>query len=127
MRVSVSQRGGLLGADQVTELVDGTARVVDAGQVTAERELDQPVRDLLAALAERCSAADAADAAHGEAGADAVTADPMATTVEIEVDGRLREITFSSGEDVPAEVTELVNAVLESPYRDPGTRWRSRG
>jgi hypothetical protein len=117
VKVTVSQRGGVVDVDQVTELAHDRARVLEGGEVTADRTLREPVREHLAALAERCATA----AVPREGGADVT--DEMTTTVRIELDDRLREITYRSGDDVPDEVVALVDAVLETPYRDPGTRW----
>jgi hypothetical protein len=103
----------------VTELVDGTARAMDNGAVTAERRLDEPVTKKLAALAQRCAAAKPPDAVTQ----GVPPPDGMDTTVEIEVEGRRSSISYGSGDDVSPELVELVAAVLETPYRDPGTRW----
>ena len=129
VRVSVRQHGGLFGVDRVSEVDGRTARLVEEGAVTATRQLAAPVGDGIAQLAEACAAvldADGGEAAGaGDAAAD-VPADSMATEVRIEQGGTARTLTFASGDDVPAELKDLVAAVLDAPHRDPGTRWAKR-
>ncbi len=122
MYVSVSQSGGLFDTQTVTELVDDVARVVDGGEVTVERKLDNDVRERLATLVARCAEAGTltGPAEHAE------TTDSLETTLRIDDGGTDWQIVYVSGDDVPAEVTDLVDAVLETPYRDPGTRWSKR-
>lgn len=128
MRVTVRQHGGLFDVDQTTEVAGSVARLLEGGELTAERRLARSVRAKLDRLAGTCAdALEAAESIEGapsrELEATGGVADSMATTVEIDRGGDTRTITFLSGDDVPTELYELVAAVLEAPHRDPGTRW----
>jgi hypothetical protein len=112
----------VVGVDQVSEVDGAVARVVAGGDVTVERRLDDAVHEAIGELASAC--ARAIDDEGGPAGPSAGVTDPMETTVLIEQEGEEHTIRFSSGDDVPPAVTQLVSAVLEAPYRDPGSRWR---
>jgi hypothetical protein len=123
VRVSVRQQGGLLGVDQTTEVAGSVARLHDRGAVTVERRLGRSVRAELARLSTAC--APMLERAGVETEASDVP-DAMTTTVEIDDGGTTQTVTFRSGDDVPAPLLDLVAAVLDAPYRDPGSRWPSK-
>lgn len=125
MRVRVSRRGGVVDVDEVTELEDGTARAIrTGGEVVAERELAEHVSARIADLARQCRS----KTVRRDPAQRAPISDGMGTTVEID-DGEDDEpvtFAFESGDDIPAEITQLVSAVLAAPFRDPGTPVKRR-
>ena len=122
MRVAVTQQGGLFGVDQTVEVVDGVARVLDAGKVTSEHTLDPQTTARLSKLAGQCASAipnrESLRAAKG-------VSDAMTTTVAIDDGGASHELTVSSGDDVPDDLGRLIAEVMGAPYAtDPTTHTR---
>jgi hypothetical protein len=125
--VSVTQRGGVFGVDQVTEVHDSVARLLDKGEVTAERKLAKGTATTIARLVDRYTAVKREAPPSVGHVSESNVADSMATTIEIEGDtGESHEVAFASGDEMPPELSQLVEAVLKAPYRDPTPAPRRR-
>lgn len=122
VRVSVTQQGGLLDVAQTVTIVDDVAKRVDGEEVTHERRLDRATTSKLEKLAGRCVTVMTESQSNGSA---AGAYDSMTTSVTVDVGGGSHEVTVDSGEEVPAELGQLIDAVLRAPYDPPSGRPRS--
>ncbi len=99
--------------DQTVEVADGVARLVDRGEVASERALDRRTETDVTKLAGRCARA---IAGAGRPAPSRGVYDAMTTTVAIDDGKAVHTLIMSSGDDVPEEVGQLIDAVMRAPY-----------
>jgi hypothetical protein len=108
MRISVRQRGGLLGLDREIETDGAVVRVTEHGRSWYGRSPDSAQRDHIRDLATAVSRiSDRVVATYGD-----LPSDSMATAIAIESDGERKRMTLRSGDSAPEPVWDLI-AVLE--------------